>query len=979
MTASKHDPPKSLRDVPLHPHVPPPGPLSDKPRACAFFSSTRSSTAYGSTEREREVLVRRAFETYAKGCKGATPGTIPVHEALYVLADMGVLEGIDASSAGCLVAAALGKVLDGHPPEPEAPRDRAPATDGGYGAPSSAASKLARGLLAVRRNVRTLVMTRSASLGENERASLPLDSEERAYAVATAAAAGGRGEVSSDEVNSVAAALRTRQRKPLYAPEDLPPEVPRFDVATEEALARALLQFASAPPKKRRDQYGRELPDPSPTLTPAQFASLVLHADLLDPAFTPHAVGVVFARARGAGKRKMSAAALHRAVAIVAAEKGVALMDVARAVIGAPARRSVARAARAASGSVVSACTGTLGPNRFPVRGGGATDDAKDAAEARKMAAMFHALDPEKKGWVSSIEALFLLDDAGAFDRLPADVAAEVLTCAGAPVSGVNRSVAAVTLLDATRYAASLRDRAARGGLVPEAVAVPPNAERRLKSLARRFASYAEPCEREGSAPRLSAEAFERFCHESDLLVNDIDAAAAAAASSSTSTSGTVKDAGGTGRFTLAAADVAFVRACLVGRSSLDFAGFLRALAMTAAARGETFEKVTQVVLAAAARDARARVSRVPVHRACVDAPSAGVRRGPSVESVNAESAFVADFGWDGDMEDAQWNAVGSHSGATDRVADPAPKPASPRARPASAAARLSRSPHARHSTGGAHRVHADRVTFGSHGAIDETREYVQSPQSPSHAVASAAVRPSSARPASARPRPSSAVSSGTAASTGSRWTTTTAGVRSDKPKPDPATTKGHRPPPLGENVASLERLERTGATSARLRTLKAKGRENEARGVAKATSREAEDKLEAMRLTMARKAETRERLERACRRMDDKAAMVPVAPPRARPLFANRSGRIEYAEGVHAPASDIFDKGVTGPGHRPPDRDEAAQRLGRAGACSGFINGDASGTIDATARKGVIGSPINVFTINVASGMIASKVQQVA
>jgi hypothetical protein len=36
-------------------------------------------------------------------------------------------------------------------------------------------------------------------------------------------------------------------------------------------------------------------------------------------------------------------------------------------------------------------------------------DDATEAKEARRMAAMFHALDPEQKGWVSSIELLFLL------------------------------------------------------------------------------------------------------------------------------------------------------------------------------------------------------------------------------------------------------------------------------------------------------------------------------------------------------------------------------------------------------------------------------------------------------------------------------------------------------------------------------------------------------------------------------------------
>ena len=65
----------------------------------------------------------------------------------------------------------------------------------------------------------------------------------------------------------------------------------------------------------------------------------------------------------------------------------------------------------------------------------------------------------------------------------------------------------------------------------------------------------------------------------------------------------TAKDAGGNpGRFTVAAADVVFVRACDAGRSSLDFAGFLRAVAMAAAARGETFEKISQIILTAAAR-----------------------------------------------------------------------------------------------------------------------------------------------------------------------------------------------------------------------------------------------------------------------------------------------------------------------------------------------------------------------------------------
>ena len=90
-------------------------------------------------------------------------------------------------------------------------------------------------------------------------------------------------------------------------------------------------------------------------------------------------------------------------------------------------------------------------------------DDATQSARAREMSAMFHALDPEQKGWVSSIELFFLLDDSGAFERLPADVAAEELTAAGAPVNGSTRATAAVTLLDFVRYHEVLRRRSARG------------------------------------------------------------------------------------------------------------------------------------------------------------------------------------------------------------------------------------------------------------------------------------------------------------------------------------------------------------------------------------------------------------------------------------------------------------------------------------------------------------------------------------
>ena len=81
----------------------------------------------------------------------------------------------------------------------------------------------------MKRNVRTLMMSKSTVGGGgggdgDDVGGGGLAADERAYAIATAAAAGGRGEVSADELNVVAAALRTRQRKPLYAPPDLQPE-----------------------------------------------------------------------------------------------------------------------------------------------------------------------------------------------------------------------------------------------------------------------------------------------------------------------------------------------------------------------------------------------------------------------------------------------------------------------------------------------------------------------------------------------------------------------------------------------------------------------------------------------------------------------------------------------------------------------------------------------------------------------------------
>ena len=245
-----------------------------------------------------------------------------------------------------------------------------------------------------------------------------------------------------------------------------------FDEATNEAIVRVTKEFASKPPKKKKDEYGREIEPPTPYLTPAQFASLVLHADLLDPGFTPHAVGVVFARARSPGQRKMSVAAFKRALAIIAAEKGCSLKDMTKAAVRAGAGRSVALAearAKAASqfarrggregigggvtaGSIVTGGGGGGGGAEGGEGLMGQDDDATQSAQARKMSAMFHALDPEQKGWVSSIELFFLLDDSGAFERLPADVAAEELTAAGAPVNGSTRATAAVTLLDFVRY-----------------------------------------------------------------------------------------------------------------------------------------------------------------------------------------------------------------------------------------------------------------------------------------------------------------------------------------------------------------------------------------------------------------------------------------------------------------------------------------------------------------------------------------------
>ena len=160
--------------------------------------------------------------------------------------------------------------------------------------------KLARGLTSVQRNVRTLLLSKKPATGEDAdgiEGDGGLGSDERAYAIASAAAAGGRGELSSDELNVVADALRTRQRKPLYHHPDLQPEVPHFDADTDAALHRVMKEFRGPAPPKKFDEYGRAKPDPTAFLTPAQFAHLVLYADLLDPGFTPHAVGVVFARA----------------------------------------------------------------------------------------------------------------------------------------------------------------------------------------------------------------------------------------------------------------------------------------------------------------------------------------------------------------------------------------------------------------------------------------------------------------------------------------------------------------------------------------------------------------------------------------------------------------------------------------------------------------------------------------------------------
>ena len=61
------------------------------------------------------------------------------------------------------------------------------------------------------------------------------------------------------------------------------------------------------------------------------------------------------------------------------------------------------------------------------------------------------------------------------------------------------------------------------------------------------------------------------------------------------------------------------------------------------------------------------------------------------------------------------------------------------------------------------------------------------------------------------------------------------------------------------------------------------------------------------MRETIAKKNETRERLERARRIMDDKAAMVPAVLPPPRALFVKSSGKIEYARGVSTPATEIY------------------------------------------------------------------------
>ena len=119
-------------------------------------------------------------------------------------------------------------------------------------------------------------------------------------------------------------------------------------------------------------------------------------------------------------------------------------------------------------------------------------------------------------------------------------------------MAGVGRATATVTLLQFMKYHKALRARGGRGGLVPQAVAVPPGAEQKLKSLRRRYSQYAQPSAKDGWAERMRAPGFESFLYESGMLTGDLAAGAAvsaeAAAAAASRAVPVLKDEGGSGR-----------------------------------------------------------------------------------------------------------------------------------------------------------------------------------------------------------------------------------------------------------------------------------------------------------------------------------------------------------------------------------------------------------------------------------------------
>jgi hypothetical protein len=83
------------------------------------------------------------------------------------------------------------------------------------------------------------------------------------------------------------------------------------------------------------------------------------------------------------------------------------------------------------------------------------------------------------------------------------------------------------------------------------------------------------------------------------------------------------------------------------------------------------------------------------------------------------------------------------------------------------------------------------------------------------------------------------------------------------------------------------------------------------------------------------------------------KAAMVRIEPPPIRALYANRSGRVEYAGGVCTPATEIYAKGLTGHGGRRLDREKAAHSSRTAGAFAALTAGGAGAGMAAAMKQG--------------------------